>query len=216
MTTLSEFTSLVKAEANQGTRLDTVIPGAIRRAARFIETNYSFLYMERFQQATLDVSAENPRFLPFPGESTKKINFVRYAQTFGSVSEYVYLKPIDPIDNTLIVNTSNPTAYWLTGDETGARFMVLNRTGTENLDLEIHSVEYSTWPESDTATHWLLNNAEDALLAKTMQRLARYAEEPDWLQVYKEPWEEAIRVTLMADEEARYSGPADGYKMVFR
>lgn len=218
--TLGDFHDIVKAEANQGTRLDSYIPTAVRRAARFMEVNYSFLYMERFQAAELDVSGSNPKFLPFPGDTTKKINFVRYTQMAGSEpnreSNYVYLNRVDPIDIAVIESTGNPTAYWLTGDESGSRFLVLDRVPATNLDLEIHSVEYSTWPTNLSATHWLLENAEEAMLAKTMQRLARYAEEPEWMQFYAEPFEEGLRTVLMADEEARFAGTADGYKMVFR
>jgi hypothetical protein len=220
MPTLGEFHTLIKNEANQGSRLDSYIPEATRRAARFLEVNYSFLYMERFQQAELDVSGANPKFLPFPGNSTKKVNFVRYTQRAGTdplrASHYVYLNRVDPIDISVIEVNQNPTAYWLTGDESGSRFLVLDRVPTTNLILEIHSVEYSTWPTNTSATNWLLENAEEAMIAKTMQRLARYAEEPEWVQFYAEPFEEGLRTVIMADEEARFAGTADGYKMVYR
>jgi len=218
MTTLSEFTAMVSGEANQGTRLDSYIPNAIRRAAKLIERNYSFLYMERFLELDLDVSVANPRFVPFPGTATKKINFVRYEQSFPSTTtrKYKFLSPVDPINIGTIEEGESPSAYWITGDESGTRFLVLDQVGTENLTLEVHSVEYSTWPTADTATHWLLDNAEDAMLGKSMQLLAPYANEPDWMQFYNPMWEEGIRTLTMADEEARYAGTADGFKMVYK
>lgn len=218
MTTLSEFTAMVSGEANQGTRLDSYIPNTIRRAARLIERNTDFLYMERFLELDLDVSVANPRFLPFPGVLTKKINFVRYEQSFPSTTtrKYKYLASVDPINITTIEEGESPSAYWISGDETGTRYLILDQVGTENMTLEVHSVEFSTWPTQSTATHWLFDNAEDALLAKSMQLLAPYANEPDWVSFYNPMWEEGIRTLTMSDEGARHAGTADGFKMVYK
>lgn len=217
MTTLAEFKAIVSAEANQGTRLDSYIPTVIKRAAKFIERNYNFLYMERFEELTLDLSAASPRFVPWPGDQTKKINFVRYGETVSGSDQirYVFLHHVDPID-ILSVKSGSPQGYWQTGDETGARFLVLDQIGTEDLTLEVHSVAYSTWPTADTAEHWLINHAEDVLLAQTMRMLSTYANEPDWFSAYKTMWTEGIRTLTIADEDARNSGTADGFKMVYR
>lgn len=218
MTTLSEFHTMVGDEINKGTRYDSVISRFVRRAGRFIERNYNFLYMERFAELDLDLSAANPRFIAFPSLLTKKINFVRYPTVIGGSDNqgYIYLQKVDPIDVTAIEPESNPRGYWQTGDETGSNFLVLDQIGTDELTFEVHYIDFSIWPTASTATHWLIDNAEDVLLAQTMRMMAPYANEPDWILAYKSMWEEGIRTLTMVDEEARNAGIADGYKMVYR
>lgn len=218
MTTLAEFHSMVGDEVNKGTRYDSVIPRFTRRAARFIERNYNFLYMERFAELDLDLSSPNPRFVAFPSEETKKVNFVRYPRVIGGSNqqEYVYLSKVDPIDVVSIEPETRPRGYWQTGDATGANFLVLDQVGTDELTFEVHYIEFSTWSTDTGSTHWLLNNAEDVMIAQTMRMMAPYANEPDWIMAYKAMWEEGIRTLTMVDEEARNAGTADGYKMVYR
>ena len=222
---VQNFYNQLSEEINQGTRLDTYLPRYVRRAVRQLERNYSLLYMERFSGVDLDVDAANARFLPWPSELTKKINFVRYAaSTDGTVTTaqnsnargWVYLQRCDPI-NVTSIETASPQAYWLTGGEDGLGYLVLDQVGTTDITFEIHWVQYTDWDSLlTTATHWLLNNAEDVLIAQTLQLLAGLADEPDWIPKYTKMRDEGIRTLLMADEEFRSSGEATGFAMVYK
>lgn len=219
MTTRAEILAIIDGEVNQGTRLTSALPTYLRRAFIFMERNYNFLHMERFAEIQLDLSAENPRFLAFPSNRAKSVKFIRYRQANPTGSDQynlIYLNSVDPITINTIEPASKPSAYWLTGSEEGQVYAVLDQVGTENIDFETHYLEFSTFPATATAEHWLFTYAEDALVAKTMQMLAPYANEPDWIEAYQQQWDEGIRTLTLADEEARHSGPADGFKMVYR
>jgi hypothetical protein len=63
-------------------------------------------------------------------------------------------------------------------------------------------VAYSTWPTLPTATHWLIDNAEATLEAKTMQLIAPAMRDEKLLLMYKGLFDEHLRSLLLAEDAA--------------
>lgn len=194
--TLTEFTAMIKDEANKGDRLDLAIPSRIEMAARRGERRYSLKYMERYTDALVLLADTNS--LAFPSDdatvaSVKSVNFMR----FQCNSENVYVPMVDP---TAVYTDAggNPEAYWLSGIDT----IYFDNTVTEDLDLEFSYNAYSVWPPVSDE-HWLLTNAPDWMLGETMKLLSTKAKEPSWLDKYNPMLKEAEADLFRADNELR-------------
>lgn len=211
---LGEMQAAISDEINQGSRLDTYIPTYLRMAARMIERNYSFLYMDRFTELQVDVDASNPRFIAWPleeGQSLlKSIGFLRYAAN----GKWNFLKPTDANLIKAEESQDSPSYYWLTGSPDGQGYIVLDQPGTTDLTLEFMYKSYTKWPTASTATSWLLNNAEDVLLAQSLILMSGLADEPGWVSKYRPMWEMGIKTIMDADEELKNSGDPQGYRTI--
>lgn len=218
---LGEFHSAISDEINQDERLDTLIAGWTRRAARYLERNYSFLYMERFVEVVVNASAENARFVPWPAPVIKKLNFVRQplstVQSDSSVPTYKYLVPIDAQRQSTVESTQ-PNGYWITGsdDLDVGGYLVLDQIGDDDVTLQSHYVRFTDWPTADAGRAWLLENAEEVMIALTMQMMAPAAQEPDWIAAYQGMFDKGIKSMIDADVEMRSSGDYGGFKMVYQ
>ena len=90
--TLSELHAEVSRAIARGTAYDTRIPAYTRMAARYIERNYTFQYMNIFATFNVDADATEPRLITLPARMKKDI-FVRLTLEDG---EYQPLQKIDP------------------------------------------------------------------------------------------------------------------------
>jgi len=194
---LTEFTQMVKDEANKGTRLDDIIPTRIAMAVQRLERRYTLKYMERYVILTLDPNATEPRAIQFPANGIKGANFMRYSCV--RTGEYEYLSQCDSRD-VLRDDRCNPTGYWFDG----RKYIWFDNSVQEPLDLEFSFNENSAWPPQD-GTHWLLDNAADCVLAETMQLLATRARAPEWKQLYGDMLNSAQADLFRADNELRNS-----------
>lgn len=190
--TLSEFTALVKDEANKGSTLDAAIPARIQMAVTRLERRYTMKYMEVFDTFTLSAAATDPRRHDLDVK-LKDIEFLRYTSTHG---RYHYLMQANPAD-VLRDDQCHPTGFWLSGMST----LWFDNTVQEDLPLEYLWSEYSTQPLVDD--HWLLVNAQDCLLAETMKVLSTRAREPSWLEKYDNMLTTSKADLFRADQELR-------------
>jgi hypothetical protein len=209
---LASFHQLISDEANQGDRLDSAIPTYVRRGARYIERNYNFLYMERFTQISVDVSVSQPRFVSWPSALIKKFDFIRFYS--AEDEEYRFLLPVDPKD-VRTIETDFPSGYWLSGSDDGVGYLVLDQVPDENFDLETKTVRFTDWPTSTTATPYLINHGEAALVAATMMQMSAYAGEPDWMAQYQPILLAESKAMIDADVDARNAGDSAGFVMRF-
>lgn len=197
--TVSDFHSLVSDEANRGTTLDGYIPSAVRRLVQFLERDYSYQYMHRFNLLTVYANANQPRAVAFPNDYVKSIEFLRFRKSDG---KYVKMLQIQPGEDIEWNDSSLPRAYWLDGTS----YLWLDSIGSDNLEFEISYYEYTDWPSDTSQTHWLLNHAEDVLLAGTMMFLGPYAREPEWMQTYKSIFDAGLLAMKQADVELQEGG----------
>lgn len=190
---LSDFTALVKDEANKGDRLDSAIPLRVQMALRRIERRYTFKYMEAFTTMTLLALAANPRVFTLPDGGIKTMGFLRYPWR----CQYLYLTQVDPSE-VESNDPRNPTGYWLNGTTE----IWFDNTVQQDLALEWQYTAYSALnPIADT--NWMLQNGADYLLGETMMLLATRANEPSWATKYQTMRDEAKADMFVADNEYR-------------
>lgn len=160
---LSELHSEISRAIARGTSWDAVIPTYARRGCRFIERNFTLQYMKVFLEFTIDAEAANPRRVSLPS-GIKKEEFIRLLNDDAS---YAYMEKIAPQQVTSLV-TEQPRAYWLSGTDE----IWLSSIPDKDYNAEIYCAVYSTWPTLDAGTHWLLENAEDVILASSVLQIA--------------------------------------------
>lgn len=178
--------------------MDALIPGYVRRAALWMERNYSFQYMHQFYLLNIDLEvATTPRYVEWGPGVPKSILLFRWVNEDG---EYTNLKRIDPrAQNALVSGT--PSAYWLDG----IRRIVLATTPDENLNGELQLVKYTPWPAEETFTHWLIDRAEDVLLAQTLMLMATRLRDDRLIATWKATRDEGLDTLIRAEEEILYN-----------
>lgn len=208
--TLGQFHSLVSAELRRGTVHDAVIPDYVRRAARWMERNHTFQYMRRFQSLTIDADATEPRAITLPCSSTlfKGITFFRLVPDDG---DYIYLTKIDPrsVSTPEPDDDGTPKAYWLDGLD----YIWLDRAPEEDYNAEMYSVQYTDWPtDTSVSTLWLLNSAEDVMIAQTILQMGPLLRDDQSMGRWKAIRDEALRTLLLAEEEVMFSNEVNVMK----
>lgn len=193
---ITTFHNNMIRNCGRGTGILTDVQECTRRAARWIERNYSFQYMRKFLVTTVDVDATDARFVSLPAR-LKRERFVRRVD--GSSGNYVRLTKVDPA-SVVSISQGAPEAYWFDGDDA----IVLSSLPDEDFVLEIQFEQYSAWPTG--GTHWLLENAEDALQARTMSYLAVVLRDTSLKVLYDAELKEALATLIPADENLEYSG----------
>lgn len=197
MTTLGEFHSLVKEEAKKGARLDTVVVGAVRRAAVWFERNYSFSYMDRYVSFVLDPGASEPRVAPLDG-TVKAIHFVKRLDVDSPERRWL-VERVAP-EPIAFISTRAPDKYWVDDHQ----WLWFNNIPDREYTFHMSYVAYSVWPTDLDAEHWLLSYGEDVMLAKTMMLMAPGQREPAWLELYASMYSEGLVTLMNADAELKY------------
>lgn len=191
---LGEFHSEVSSFLKRGTALDSVIPTFVRQAARFLERNYNFLYMERFVETTV---VAGDRYIILPSTRVKQVNFFRWRDGEG---EFSYLRTVNPKDQ-LAWGDVRPSGYW----RDGSVGLVLDSVTDATLEGELQIVEMTDWPTNPNSEHWLIDNAEDVLLAQSMMIAATSQRDTAMYQVYLNARNEGLKTIIDSDIEARFS-----------
>jgi hypothetical protein len=199
---LDEFHTLVADAAKRGSTLDGVIPGCVRRAAQWIEQNYTLAYMKRFVEFTISASSSNPRVLPMPSRP-KQIYFLRIvegAPNSQDISkEYKNLKMAAP--STLSeLGKGEPEYYWLDALD----YIWLNSIVEEDHTAEMYYAQYTSWPTDTTQEPWLVNNAEELLLAQTMLHLAPFMRDQMTAELWRGQRDLSLKALIDADYEFEY------------
>lgn len=195
---LGEFHSSVSAEINRGAAHDAAIPDAVRRAARWLERNYTFRYMEI--KTLISYSAGIDYVDAFLIDKTKKIMDLAINDTDGTVDHLDQVEPIDLHEK----ETAKPTSWYLLQTST---YIWTNTVIDQAYTGYVHRAQYTTWPTSlATSGIWLIDNAEDVLLAQAMILLAPRMRAPELAALYGKMRDEGLRTLVMADEEQRSSG----------
>ena len=205
---LGTFKTLVSDEVNKGALHDAVIAARIRMAARWFERNSALKYMHRWVSFTIDHTAAEPRLI-IPPPRVRSYEFVRILQDDG---EFRYLNKVESMDVGRVI-PGDPQQFWLDGREN----LVLDATPSETLSAEMGYFQYSDWNGlGDTQDHWLLSDAEDAMLGQTMLLMAAYLREGlEFVQQYSKMRDEAL-VTIMAAEEDFAHGAAETTRMLYQ
>lgn len=191
--TLATFHTLVSNTINRGTTQDTALVDYVRLAAKWLEQNYTFAYMEDYSTgSTLTTST---RTLSVPA----RIKSVQMFRLVNDDNEYDNLEYADLSQNDS-TESGQPRSYDFDGKST----FVFDKTPDEDYPYELKSVQFTDWPTNTSLTPTLLTEGEVALLSQTMILMAPLIRlEPKYYQMYQRNRDEAIRVMFLADDEFR-------------
>lgn len=189
---LGTFKQNIRDEANKGKTLDNIIPAKIRQAAFFFEANYDLPYMRRYVEFVVsERSFQQP-------ERIKKIEFLRQVRADGFFDYIPHIEPQDASSR----DEGPPEGFWLDANE----YVWFDNKPKEELTFELYYLRYTDWPTEDSASHWLLDFAEQAMVGQTMLLLLPYMREQNLGQSYKLMRDEALNVMTRAQDEFDYSG----------
>ncbi len=208
MPTLGEFHTLVGQVFNLDDRMDAFIPAATRQAARWIERNQTIRYMKRTELYNKTGGTDNVLSIGAAGN-------VKGLDAVAIYEENNYDNLIAELDHEDLINTQTadegvPSAFdyrtiILASDTDPADDaepeIILDIVPAINYSFAVNTVRYSTWPTSLTVTHWLLENAEDILLARTCIQLGPIAREPEITQFYSPLLNDGLQTLLSAEQE---------------
>lgn len=201
---LSDFHSEVSEAVGRGSIHDTLIVTYTRRAARWIERNYTLEYMKKFKD-DLTISEDDRDILLTSFVSSnatlKRVLFWRIADDTDSdgLPEYYYIEEVDPQDHAGLVE-ARPKTFW----RNGSTELMLGQNPGEDYTSHIRWDEYTVWPTDTAEEPWLLANADDVMLGQTMLMLGpRLRLDPARAALWKQLRDEGLRTLLLAEDELR-------------
>lgn len=205
--TLAEFHARISRALRRGTSQDDIIPDVVSEAALFLEQNYSFKYMRRVVQVTIDPLGMAPERIDVPSDHIKSWRFIRVVGPANAYSSapYRYLKRVEAEDVTAL-SLGCPLGYYLDGDTQ----IVLDAVVKESTKLDIAFVEYTNWPTDTTASPRLLKIGHNLLRAQTLMQFSMDTRDPRLLALLKQMRDEALVALLGAQEESEWQG-TDNY-----
>lgn len=198
MTTLGEFHTDIADALGRSSSLSGVIPRRVKLAAQWIERNYTFQYMRQFSILEVLEAATYPYIVSLAGLQVKGIDVIRRRQV-GTEGTYVFDPPLKRVkpDARSDRPVGNPESYWLNGRSS----IILNSIPDEDMTFEMHSANFTSWGSADGWTHWLLDNAYQLLLARTLMMMAPRLRDPKLWDTYKAEFDLEIQTFNVSEEE---------------
>lgn len=196
--TLAEFKALVSDGLGRGTTLDSVIGTRIAMAVQWLERNYTFQYMRQWTELQALTSAQFPYIVSLHNMRIKGIELIRQ-RTSDNEGGHLFgrpLKRVHPGDRES--RSAGPVeSYW----PNGVSSIILNSIPTEDLTFEAHIKQFTAWGTADDFTHWLMDNATQLLLARTMMMLVPRTRDPKLWQTYKAEFDLELQSFNVSEEE---------------
>jgi len=200
-TTLGEFQALVSDALGRSTSLDSILPKRIAFAARWLERNYTFQYMRQWKEFEVDVSeAEYPYIISLYDLELKEIDLIRRKQTDAD-GDIVFGRPLRKLHPGDRESRPQgvPESYWLNGLSS----IILNSVPDEDMTFEAHVVCFTKWGSASTWTHWLLDNATQLLLCRTLMIMVPRTRDPKLWQTYKAEFDLEISTFNVSEENVQ-------------
>lgn len=204
MPTKDDFRGLIRTIVNRGTVADATIDAATMQAVSFIENNWNLRYMYFKERYTVSLSF----FLLT--QTYKRLDVLRVPDLNNGgtidLGPWINLRQVDEDELASIAETVVPTAFYTYSypDVTGAKQAIqLNVIdGFATFDLDLFGYRKTVWANvAPPSTHWLLENAIDWLIAKTMTIMAGYIRQPEILAYWQGQEQVALPALLNADNE---------------
>lgn len=198
--TLGEFHTMVSDALGRGTSLDSIIPRRTEMAARWLERNYTLQYMRQWRVLEVDSSATYPYIISLHDLQLKGIDTIRRRRVSEDDGTYLFdraLKKVNPVDRESRP-VGNPESYWLNGLSS----IILNSVPDEDMTFEAHIQSFTIWPASTntTWTHWLLDNATQLLLCRTLMTMVPRTRDPALWQTYKQEFDLELQSFKVSEE----------------
>lgn len=179
--------------------MDGVIPKRVALAARWLERNYTFQYMKEWKTFNVVTTASFPYIITLSDLLVKRINVVRKRVTAadGTIEYGLPLKQLEPGDRSTRPIAAEPESYWLNGVSS----LVLNTHPSENMTFEANLTLFTRWGSATSWTHWLLDNATELLLARTLMMLSVRRRDPKLYATYQSEFDLEIKSFNVAEED---------------
>lgn len=202
--TLAEFHALVSDALGRGSTLDSVIPTRVQMSARWLERNYTFQYMRQLREINVDSSAEFPYIVSLYDLEVKKIESLRRRTTGtdGSISFGRPLSKVRPEDRSTRP-LGEPESYWLNGVSS----IILNSVPDEDMVFEGNFVLFTKWGTASNWTHWLIDQATQLLLCRSLMALMPRTRDPALYSAHKAEFDLELQSFNVAEEDLQVSDP---------
>ena len=193
-TSFNTMVTNISLELNMGTTYDAYLPRALRNAIRGFERKLDFPYMRNQVGVGLsegDTTADLNDLVEVDMNQFKTIKWWRLEDDNGN---FTYMNKVDPRDFASVDSSAiPPTSYWIDLQE---ELVYFDREVNDDYSTtrSIAMVVESTDPDTlvaGLASHWLFDNAEEALIAATVMNMSPRMREPEFLMLYKTQFDDA-------------------------
>ena len=195
---LSEFHVMVQ-DALGRPALNDRVPKRVAMAVAWIERNYTFQYMRTWRELSVSATQDYPYIISLHNIQLKGIELmrVRRLDNDGEIIFDAPMKKVHPQDRDRR-GSGKPESYWLNGRSS----IILNTIPDEDTTFECHLQEFTNWSyEQDNFTHWLLDNATQLLLCRTLMMMALPARDRGLYDVWKPEFDLEISTFKVSEEE---------------
>lgn len=185
-------------ELNKGSGLTAAtVKTKIRDALSILETQYSWAYMDRFVEFTIDLGSENPRALPMPN-GLKSIEFFRWVKDNG---EYVRVLEVQPRQLTSKCSGKYPKFYY----KDAMQYIWLSGTPTEALHGEMSYRQFTTYSADDAFEPWPLKYIFPLIKYQTLLLMVPYLREPNLKALVVDAFAQSLKAAVDMNEELENS-----------
>lgn len=173
-------------------------------AARWLERNYTFQYMRQIREISVDSSATYPYIVSLYDLQVKKIESIRRRTTGsdGSISFGPRLSKVRPEDRSTRPS-GEPESYWLNGVSS----IILNSVPDEDMVFEGNFVLFTKWGTASNFTHWLIDQATQLLLCRSLMALMPRTRDPALYNAHKAEFDLELQSFNVAEEDLQTSDP---------
>lgn len=203
--TQGDFKEILRRAHKRGTSLDDALGGAIRRAASWIEKNYTLQYMRRrfeleLESGDTEVDVPDVRMKAF-------ITPIRW-NAQDRHGKYIKCSKVNFEDEDFSLDRSTstvPTGFYLDGVE--KIIFTSAYSGDAPLLGQGFLSRFSDLPIEDDESHWLFEHAESPMIVQCMLELGVVdTRDERTYSMYLKHREDQMKVLMNADYETQYSG----------
>lgn len=192
--TQDDFRALVRSAIKRGNAIP--VDPYIRRAIRFIEMNYTLMYMRGVSPFSIVKGAASFSYASWG--TIKSIDAIRAFFADGTFKDINKIE-FPNIDRLSTYQGEFPSQFYLDAPTTT---IYLNGTATETVSAIAQRSVVSLMSDE----HWLFNFGEGATLGAALIEAGVDLKAPDLIQFGQAQFDRWIKVLLNADYDQRYNG----------
>ncbi len=182
-----EFEQVIRDLCLRGNTLDSIIPVQIQSAIAFVERRYNFRAMQHYSALAI---TEPVIGLP---SQFKAMVWVRIEVD----DDWQYLTLSEPMTRSCI---EIPDRYWIRNDKE----LHLWPSPDQTYDGQMLCYRYTSWADD----HWLLDRAQDVLLAKTMLNMLPVLRDDNQMvaQHWQAQFADGLQLLVESEVEGEHGG----------
>lgn len=199
---VSTFFSQVSSVIRRGTTLDADIPAAFAGALQFIEQNYSLAYMRRVSTLAVSPLVRSFTWSGLNAASLKSIHQIRWLDDDSRWNRLIKVEELDFVDTSGPIPSGYIVNKEIAMDGTESQVFEMDSYFSEATELNITAYHFTKWTGDTAAANiWLLNNAQQLMLARTMINIAPIMRDGDLLSMYQASWQEHVATLIQWQDE---------------